>query len=709
MRLYRHMRCRQWVLLAIFTLAMGVWPARGARLMEDRGSAAPSEKKAEGEKIGAGQEPSKEKLRSSDKITINFDNADLTTVIKFISELTGKNFLVDDKVKGTVTIFSPTAITVDEAYKVFLSVLEMNGFTVVTSDKVNKIIPSREARSRDITTIKGVRPTGVRREDRVITQIVPLSYADANSLKGMLAPLISKDSMVEAYMPTNSLIINDYASNVHRLLEIVRDMDVEGSQDKVTVIPLQYAGAQTLVNELLSIVEEPSPQRVIRRPTRRGQPRPPEEGAAITVTKLIADERSNSLILVANQPDTQKILNLVELLDQPLPPGRNRIHVYYLENAKAEELLDVLTQLPTKAAAVQTAGPAAPAGAQAPILGEEVQILADKPTNSLVIIASPQDYETLKEVIQKLDIVRSQVLVEALIVDVSLDKAKEIGVEWQFVEDAPHNITTFGGANVSNTPTAGADATPGTVNNLLQTGTFALGVFKGPITIAGQEFLNLSGLIRALQTSSDANILSTPHILTMDNEEAEIIVAENRPFLRSQTGTAESTSTVDEVAQTAVVQTFEFKDVGIILRITPQISRGQFVRLNIFQEVSNVLTESDIAGVFTTAKRQAKTTVVVEDGQTVVIGGLIQDDQRHTQAGVPCLANVPGLGALFRTRSVTDNKRNLLIFITPHILNSPADLAAVSKQKKEESEKAKGRYKEGLSKDVKETLDLIFD
>jgi general secretion pathway protein D len=702
--------CILWLISAILSALAYPTSIQGVKLVDETDEPAISASKAPGEPsrdTGTSSRP-----KPSDRITINFDDADLRTVIKFISELTGKNFLVDDRVKGTVTILSPTDITVDEAYLVFLSALEMKGFTVVEAGKITKIVPSREARHRDILTLKAREMGAVRREDRIITQIIPLNYANANELKGMLTPLVSKESDIVAYPPTNTLIITDYASNIHRLLSIIQDMDAEGAEERITVIPLRHASAQTLVTELLSLVETRAPTPVVRRTPRPGSPAGREQ-STFRVSKLIADERTNSLILVANVADTEKLMSLVKKLDRPLPPGLNRIHVHYLENASSDELVAVLSQLPAKAAAQQPGQ--GPTGARAPVLGEDVQILADKPTNSLIIIASPQDYATLEGVITKLDIMRSQVLVESLIAEVSMDRLKEVGVQWTYLshESAPDDVRYFGASNVDR-PQIGLDqqGAPSNLGDLFSLGGLVMGVFKGPITIAGQEFLNLSALVRAFQDVSDVNVLSTPHILTLDNEEAEIVVAENRPFLKSQTGTAESVVATDEGGTTAVVQTFEFKDVGITLRITPQISRSEFVRLSIDQEVSNVIeTSAQLAsqGAFSTFKRQTKTTVVVEDGQTVVIGGLIQDTKTRGQSGTPCLANIPGLGALFRTRRASESKRNLLIFITPHILATPQEMAEITEKKRQESDARKEEYQQWRSRDFQDTLDMIVE
>jgi general secretion pathway protein D len=732
----------------------------------------------------------------SDRITINFDNADIRTVIKFISELTGKNFVVDDKVKGNVTIISPTDITVDEAYRVFLSILEMKGFTLADTGSILKIFPSAEARYRDIETVAPQRITAVGREDRMITQLIPLSFASANDLKGMLTPLVSKESQVVAYVPTNHLIITDYASNIRRLLSIIQVLDVEGADEKISVVPIKYASAQVLANEILALTDKgaqrgtrrigapvaatpPGPAQA-RAPAAAPAAAPGQESEVISVSKLIADDRTNSLIIVASDAETRKIMELIQKLDTPLPPGRNKIHVYPLENAKAEEVLQVLSQLSGRGGvgggfgtglggglgggfgAARTGlgggtgtfgasglggaspgvssgfgsaglgtgalgsgalgtggvrstlggggglfGGAGQMGVQSAVLGEGIQVVADKATNSLIIVADPTDYETIKDLIAKLDVPRSQVLVEGLIAEVSLNKTKSIGVQWNAIKPLPLDTTVLGGTGPAGAGTGSGQPNLDFFNTV---GQLAMGVFTGPITIAGTQFLNLQAVIQAFQRASDVNILSTPHILTLNNEEAEIIVAQNIPFLKSQTGTAESTvpGSTPGTGTTAVLQTFEFKDVGITLRILPQISRGKFVRLNIFQEVSDVGAVEALSTTPTTFKRQAKTVVVVENGQTVVIGGLIQDSKREAIAGVPCLASVPWAGNLFRTKTTgPQEKRNLLIFITPHIINTPEEMAEITEQKRLQGEQDRRGMDEWRGQDFEETLEML--
>ena len=565
-------------------------------------------------------------IPKSDKIKINFQDADLLDVIRFFGKLTDRNFLIDKRVEGNVTIVFNREISIKDAYRVFIATLEMNGFAVVEEGAFSRIVPTIELKEapQEVT-------------------VIPLRYASAGELAGKLSLFVSSRSTTKARAPKKI--------------------------ESKTLKNISFAAA----------------------------------------SKVVADERTNSLIINTTKEDLENVKSLIEQLDQPLPLARNRIHVYYLQNARAEELVEVLTKLPTEKQpqATEKGQPAKQT------FSEDIQFFADQATNSLIIFASPQDYATIRHIIEKLDIPRSQVLVEGLIAEVSMDKTKEVGVEWQYLSHDQggdsRSFASFNAPKTTDAPLNKAEAgLPADLGTTMSLGGMVMGVFKGPISIAGQEFLNLNVLLRALQDASNVNVLSTPHVLTMDNQEAEIIIAENRPFLRSQTGTAESTTSVSGTTSTAVLQTFEFKDVGITLRITPQINKGRMVRLNIFQEVSDVLGQIEASGAFITSKRQAKTTVVVKDGQTVVIGGLIQDRTSRGGTSVPCLGNMPYLGALFRNRDAEDRKRNLLIFITPHIVTTPEELAEISEKKKEESEQREILNQQWKEQDLKETIDMIF-
>ena len=605
--------------------------------------------------------------RGEERISIDFHDADILAVIKFISELTGKNFVVDSKVKGKVTVISPTKITIEEAYRMFESILEVEGFTTVPAGKAIKIIPSREAKEKGVEAISPKRGV-LLSEDRIITRIIHLKFIDADSLLTVIKPLVSKESSLVSYAYTNDIILTDVASNIKKILTIIQELDVEGFQEELSIVSLEYADAKTLAAELKTIFEEKTAAPRVT-PVRRPRPGAVPPAAGKRTIKIIPDERTNSIVLVANAEDTATIKNVIHDLDVPAPKGKGKINVYYLKNADAEEMAKVLTDITSKARptkepkkGIEFAG--------------EVVITPDKSTNSLVITASPQDYEVLKGVIEKLDIRRLQVFVEGLIMDVSMDKVRELGIEFQFsgVEyDKGFRDTTtkpFGG-------TSFGDINQARTNPFDLTG-LILGAADGTITFGGDTFLNIAALIRALQTDSDVNILATPHLLTMDNQEAEIIVAENVPFKVRTTATA-SGFPVEEI---------ERKDVGLTLRITPQISEGDFVRLEIYQEISNVL-EQQLAGAsdLITAKRSAKTTVVVKDHQPVVLGGLIQDTVDDSIQKVPFLGEIPLMGNLFKVTKHTAGKNNLLIVITPHIIRSAKDLEGFYEEKKGEIKK----------------------
>ncbi len=609
-------------------------------------------------------------------VHLDFDDADIRVIIKYMSELTGKNILVDDKVKGRVTIITPGKIPVRDAYKVLESILQVYGFSTVAVGGLIKVVPSAEAVQEGVRTLVGKEPGAIAARDRMISQIIPLSYAQAGELAALLRPLMPTASRIVAYPPANILILTDMASNIQRLVKIIKEADVRPVDTVISVIPLRYASSKELAEQVEEVLrEEQEPPTPARPPTRR---RPPGAPALVEKPKpllrALPDERTNSIVLLATKEDTLRAKALIEKLDVPSPPGIEKVHVYYLENAVAEELAKVLTAQLAKAAETKKPEAAAAAAPQAPPPLKEVSITPDKATNSLIITASPDDYAGLREVIKKLDIMRSQVLVEALIAEVSLDKAREIGFEWRVLNLPKED--TFRAVGGTNLPIGAV--TQGVINTFAAApfagpSGLVLGATRGTITFGGQTFFDLRALIRAFQADSDINILSTPHILTTDNEEAEIFIGENRPFTRGEQTTAEGT----------IVRTFEFKDIGIRLKLTPHISKNRFVRLKLFQEVLSFVTEPEIGAVVTT-KRSADTSVIVQDSQTVVIGGLIRDDKTRATTGVPGLASLPLLGYLFKSQRKTSVKTNLLIFITPHVVKSAEELRRLTLLKREE-------------------------
>ena len=579
-------------------------------------------------------------------VSIDFNNVDINVFIKFMSELTGTNFVVDQRVKGKVTIISPSKISLTEAYKVFESVLEVHGYTTVQSGEVVKIIPSPDARSKNIETKLLEESTTPR--DRVVTQLIPLKYADPIEIKRLFTPMVSKSSVILAYPPTNTLIVTDVYSNIKRLLRILKEIDITGIGRQVSVIPLEYSDASKLVT-LLSTVFKPTGKK--------------GKGAEQKPITMVADERTNTIVLLASEIDTLRIQKLISMIDKEAPRGKGKIHVYYCKNATAEELAKVLQDLPGG----KTGAPKGK-GKSAPVVAGQVRISADKATNSLIIMADKDDYLVLEEVIQKLDIPRSMVYIEALIMEVDMDKSLDIGVDW----------SAFGKTSIDGKETAfgggfrrGLEIAP---DELLQGG-LTMGLLTESVTIAGLTVNNISAIINAVKTDESFRILSTPQVLTTDNEEARITVGENRPY--------QTRSTTDVSGGT--FESFEYRDVGKILKITPHVTEGRLVRMQINLEVTAI----DLAGTLATSttqpvtlKRTVDTTVIVRDSQTIVIGGLIDDTTTINETKVPLLGDLPVLGWMFKDRSETKTKTNLYIFLTPRVIKNPAEAENVLQEKK---------------------------
>lgn len=646
-------------------------------------------------------------------VALDYDNAEIRVVIKQISELIGRNFLVDEKVRGKVTIITPRKIRIRDVYQVFLSLLHTYGFTAVPSGAVTKIIPLADASRTGISTVLPSESDKLSPSDRIVTSFIQLNHADSGTLVGLLRPLAARTGSVIAYQPSNAIIMTDTASNVRRITSIIRSLDIPSAGANVVVVHLKYAIAKDMTQTLRQLVETgPSRSVPVARPARPSSVRAVQARGADSsggLVKILPDDRTNSIILVAPPAEVFRLRALVKKLDIPPPPERKRIHVYRLKNALAEELANVLnqqilenqdttkkTRVPGQSVPARqirrtpVAAPIAQAAAGVNLL-EDVAITPDKATNSLIVRASPEDYGSLVEIVRKLDVQRSQVLVEALIAEMTLDKATELGVEWRLLNEPKRGDTrAIGGTNF---PLGGA--TQGIINQFA-TAPFAgptglvLGAARGTITFGDQQFFDIRGLIRAFQGDSDVNILSTPQILTTDNEEAEIIVGENRPFVTQSQSSAEGTTTI---------QTFEFRDVGVTLRITPHISPNRFVRMKIFQEILNFVSEPEVGAVVTT-KRQANTSVTVEDGQTVVIGGLIRDDDVQSVSKVPLLGDIPILGTLFRSERQSKIKTNLLIFITPRVVTTPEEHMRLTEMKKEKA----GHNIKAKKKSIKERM-----
>jgi len=611
-------------------------------------------------------------------VSIDFNNVDINLFIKFMSELTGMNFVVDNNVKGKVTIISPARISLDEAYRVFESVLEINGFTTVKAGEIVKIVPAPEARTKNIQTL--LEQEKANPEDQVVTQLIPLKYADPEEVKRLFTPLVSKNSVILGYAPANTLIITDVQSNIQRLIKILKQIDKLGAGQQISVIPLQHADAARLTTLLTNLFKTTAP-------------RPQQAASAEKHPVIVADERTRTIVVLASEVDTLRIKQLINMIDKETPRGRGKINVYYCEHANAEDLAKVLQEIPSQqsgagSSAAGGAGGGAAAGASrgptAVVMGK-VQINADKATNSLIIMADTEDYDVVEDVIKKLDIPRSMVYIESLIMEVNATKSFELGIKWQLFDrtDVNNSNTVYGGGY------SGSGALDAAKNLLSPTG-LAVGVLTEPFTFGGLTLSNIGAIINAVKKDDDFRILSTPQILTTDNQEARITVGENRPF-QTQATTAVSGGTYES---------YEYRDVGKILKITPHVSEGRNVRLKLSLEVTSLdrlATQS--TGLQSTRpvtnKRTIDTTVLVQDNHTVVIGGLIDDNRNANETKVPGLGDIPILGWLFKTQGDANQKTNLYVFLTPRVVKTPEEADKLLSEKKKPPDSIPDKFKGG--------------
>jgi general secretion pathway protein D len=608
-------------------------------------------------------------------VTMDFDGVDIKVFIKFIADITGKNFILDDKVSGKVTVISPRKMTLEEAYQVFLSVLEVNGYGTVTVGGVTKIVKSAEAITKSLDT--NMEPP-ILREDRMVTQIIPLKHADSNDMRTLLSPLISKGtSQLLAYPQSNVLIITDTMSNIKKIMDILNVVDVTGFAQEVRIFSLVYASASDLSTKLTEILSEEKTAQVSRVRTARQQGVVGGKASA----KIIPYERTNALIVLASAMDMPEIEKLIKTLDIPTPSGKEDIHVYYLQYANAEDMAKVLTDIPTPESPETAAAVKGKTTARGTSQTQEIKISSDPETNSLIIYADPYAYRSIVATIKFLDIPRKQVYIEALIMEVKTDKDFKVGVEWTYFEDFKYDdgerVGGVFGRTGQNFITNPGDLPSGAL----------LGVVGETITIGSGDtqitFPNMTSFINAMATDSDVNIISTPQIITMDNKEAEIKVGANVPYV-TKTDT-------DSTNINRTVRTFDYRDVGVTLRLTPQINQQGNIRIELFQENTTLVPgqgEEEFAP--TTLKRSANTTVTVKDGSTMVIGGLIGDTLTMGDTRVPLLSRIPLLGYLFKSTSNIRETTNLYIFLTPRIIDTEEKVEGLYQEKYKELKENKG-------------------
>ncbi len=615
-----------------------------------------------------------------EKVTLNFVNADIVSVIKAVGGHTGKNFILDPRVTGTVNIVSEKPVPKDLLYPMLLSVLRTQGYAAVESNGFVKIVPEAEGKT-------GASPMGEAATkvpgDRIVTRVFLLQNESAMQLVPVLRPLVTANNFVAAYAANNAIVITDYADNVKRIESIIRAIDQPSGGD-VQVIALTHASAIDVAQTIKGVVPE-----TVASPTSPGTP--PKAAIAI-------DPRTNSLLVRGDNPALLgRIKALAASLDTP-GAGAGNIHVVYLRNAEAARIADTLRGLLSGAEASRaatatsatgtatgTAGQAgttpATAASNAPTAPSSI-VQAYAPTNSLIITAPEPTYRALRSVIDKLDVRRAQVLVEALVVEVQTGRASEIGVQFQGLSGIGRDgRQVVGGTNFSTSPNASTTFGTniiGLAQNLASIGTgLNVGVVNGRITIPGPdgtniEILNLGVLARALEGDTGVNVLSKPNVLTLDNEEAKLLVGQNVPFI---TGSYTPSST----SSSNPFQTIERKDIGLTLRVRPQITEAGTVKLSIFQEVSSISRDATVKGAdLITNKRSLESVVLVDDGQIIVLGGLIQDDQQSSIDKVPLLGDIPFLGSFFKYESRSHRKTNLMVFLRPYVLRDEGAARALT-------------------------------
>jgi general secretion pathway protein D len=614
------------------------------------------------------------------KVTFNFVGVDLATVTKFISDITGKNFIFDERVRGKITIIAPTKLSIDAAFDLYTSILELKGYTVVPSGvDAYKIIPVAEAKQKGIEVVGDRQPVN----ESYIARLIPIKDISSDDALKLIQPIVSKTGHVSAFGPGNLLLVIDSGLNIEKILSIIEAVDRPSLQEKPDIIFLKHSSADSVVkilNEGIGL----SKKTVVR-----GKPARAEEA------KAVADLRLNAVLLFGDKRLRDAMKSLIDALDVPSPETQGRINVYFLENADADELAKVLEGILRSAKPQRKVAKGAVQVTPFEAAGGII-VTADKATNALIIVASPADYQNLTRIITQLDKRRRQVFVEAMIVEASIDKLHELGTKWRVIakhNNEPVGIGGFGTMDQS------------TLQDLIfgLTGLTGGGMgnfFDIPITtidpttgVASQSTLNVPGfaVLFSMEEFKDVvNVLSTPQILTSDNKEAEILVGENVPFVSARERDVTTTNTVLSSIQRA--------DVGIILRITPQITEGEYVKLDIFQEISSVKEEPDSDILInvgpTTTKRATTTSVVVKDDQTVVISGLMEEKEEDSITKVPVLGDIPLLGWLFKSKTVTKKKTNLLVFITPHIIKDAHDLGNITNDKKQMFAEINKQYSE---------------
>lgn len=611
---------------------------------------------------------------------INLKDADISALVNEMAEITGKNFVVDPRVKGNVTVISSRAMSSAELYELFQSVLSINGFAAVPNGPVIKILPDTNARQAGVR----VDAAGIGSGETLVTRVIMLQQASANELLAALRPMMPQFAHMAAVPGANALIISDRANNADAMEAVIRELDSGQPDDAIEIIPLQNGKAE----DLISILET----------MEAGSAAAGRDGKSAGKVRIVADERTNRLLVRGDKALRDRVRAMVRNLDDAPEQSDETVKVFRLKYANARQVAEVLrgvlanendktTTSSAPGATSSSSGssgvtnlsgsadssPRAQPGTTTITVGSS-SLIADESQNALIVRAKPRQIRQVESILSDLDSRRAQVLIQAAIVEVSGDNAAQLGVQWAYGSPTSGvGVINFSnaGASVANLATAAVS------------GNFAsAGIGQGALLGIGSSSKNSNGdrtfigaLVQALSSVADANLLSTPSIMTLVNQEAKIVVGQNVPFITGSTGTSGS-------GVTNPFTTIQRQDVGITLKVTPSLSEGGTVRLDVEQEVSSVvpsvegIRSSDII----TNKRSIKTSILADDGQTIVLGGLVQDDVKKSISKVPFLGDLPGIGVLFRATSESRVKRNLLVFLQPTILRDAASAAALTQK-----------------------------
>jgi general secretion pathway protein D len=669
-------------------------------------------------------------------VILSFDKRDLTELIQFVSQELGRNFILPERVGGKVTLLSNAPVPIDEVWNVFVAALDANNWSLYQVGHYWKLVEKKQSPRTNIPTMLQPGEEAASTE-QMVTKLFKLKYVEADQMRNVLNFFISKDADLQIF-PPDTLIISDLGLNMRRLDHLIEQLDVPGGSEEIHIVSVQYAAAQELAQKLTEIFQAQQtgsktggPRQIgVAEPIQPVQPgqlggvfaqNQASSGGPVQVSKIIAEERTNKLIVIAGGKSFARVAELIKQLDVPSSEGG--VHVYYLENAKAEDVAATMQSLAQglsssasgsrgrvpgagATAPVPAPGGASSGAASAELFSGQVKITADKNTNSLVVIASQADYRNLVKVVERLDIRRRQVFVEAVIMEVNLENDTDFGVSAHGGELI--NNVNFRGTQGSAPLVVGSElgglSSLGGISSLASLGGFLAGIQGPAITVAGVSIPSFSIVLNALQSSSDVNVISTPHVIMTDNTEGEITVGQNVPFqagytagsslggIASTLGAAGTTGANGGLGNTAallgglggltsgLIAPIQRQNVELRLRIKPQINESDFVRLEVDEQTEEIASVDKTLGP-TTSKRTAKTTVVAKDQETVVIGGMIQDRVTKSVQKIPVLGSLPLLGWLFRNESTKKQKTNLLLFLTPYIIRDQSDYRRIFERK----------------------------